>query len=127
MSQLALEGLPAGRTIDAAAPDAVQGRELERAEFSRCDEFVSGCGEATFFHRAGWKTVIERAFGHRTCFLYAESGGRIEGVLPLTEIRSLVFGHTLVSLPFCVYGGIAPLNERARHALDAAACALAEK
>ena len=127
MSQLALEGLPGGRTTDAAAPDAVQVRELQPADFSRWDEFVSGCEEATFFHRAGWKTVIERVFGHRTCFLYAEAGGRIEGVLPLTEVKSLVFGHTLVSLPFCVYGGIVARNERAWHALDAAACALAEK
>jgi len=127
MSQLALEGLPGGRTTDAAAPDAVQVRELQPADFSRWDEFVSGCEEATFFHRAGWKTVIERAFGHRTCFLYAEAGGRIEGVLPLTEVKSLVFGHTLVSLPFCVYGGVAARSERARHALDDAASALANK
>src|SRR6267143_7317494 len=124
MSRIALECLPAGRTADAAAPDAVQVRELQPADFSLWDEFVSGCEEATFFHRAGWKTVIERAFGHRTCFLYAEAGGGIEGVLPLAEVKSLVFGHTLVSLPFCVYGGIAARSERARHALDDAARAL---
>ena len=39
---------------------------------------------------------------------------RIEGVLPLAEVKSLLFGHTLVSLPFCVYGGIAAESERAR-------------
>ena len=87
----------------------------------------SGCSEATFFHRAGWKSVIERSFGHRTYFLYAEAGGRIEGVLPLAEVSSLLFGHTLVSLPFCVYGGVAARTERARRALDEAARALAEK
>src|ERR1700704_4757457 len=127
MSQLALEGLPASRTADAAAPNAAQVRELQPAEFSRWDEFVSGCGEATFFHRAGWKTVIERAFGHRTKFLYAEAGGRIEGVLPFAEVRSILFGHALVSLPFCVYGGIVARNEKARNALDQAAKGLAEK
>jgi FemAB-related protein (PEP-CTERM system-associated) len=127
MSQLALEDPPAGRSASKAPPDAVQVRELQPADFSRWDEFVSGCEEATFFHRAGWKTVIERAFRHRTCFLYAEAGGQIEGILPLTEVKSLVFGHTLVSLPFCVYGGIAASSKRAWHALDAAARALAEK
>ncbi len=127
MSQLAFDARPAGRTTEATAPDAVQVRQLQPAEFSRWDEFVSSCGEATFFHRAGWKTVIERSFGHRTSFLYAEAGGRIEGVLPLAEVKSLVFGHTLVSLPFCVYGGIAAGSERARHALDDAASALAKK
>jgi FemAB-related protein (PEP-CTERM system-associated) len=126
VSQLALEGLPSGRATAAAAPDAVRVRELQPADFPRWDKFVSGCEDATFFHRAGWKTVIERAFGHRTCFLYAESGGRIEGVLPLAEVRSILFGHSLVSLPFCVYGGIAAGSERARHLLDEAAGALAE-
>ncbi|MGH8642706.1 MAG: FemAB family XrtA/PEP-CTERM system-associated protein [Burkholderiales bacterium] len=127
MSQLALEGLPTGRTTDAAARDVVQVRELQPADFCRWDEFVSGCHEATFFHRSGWKTVIEQAFGHRTHFLYAEAGGRIEGVLPLAEVKSLLFGHTLVALPFCVYGGTAADSERARGVLDEAACALARR
>ena len=110
-----------------AVQDAIQVKELQPADFSRWDAFVSGCPEATFFHRAGWKTVIERAIGHRTMFLYAEGGGRIEGVLPLAEVKSVLFGHALVSLPFCVYGGIAAASERARCQLDEAAVALAEK
>src|SRR5215470_16602448 len=118
MSQLAFEALPAGRNTAVAASDALQVRALEPADFSRWDKFVAGCGDATFFHRAGWKTVIEREFGHRTHFLYAEAGGRIEGVLPLAEVKSLLFGHTLVALPFCVYGGIAAATSRARDALD---------
>ena len=107
------EDPPAGRFANAAPSDAVRVRELQPVDFSRWDEFVSGCSEATFFHRARSKTVIERAFGHRTKFLYAEAGGRIEGVLPLAEVKSILFGHALVSLPFCVYGGIAAASERA--------------
>jgi len=113
--------------VSATAPDALRLRELQPAAFSKWDEFVSACPEATFFHRAGWKTVIERAFGHRTTFLYAEAGGRIEGVLPLAEVSSILFGHALVSLPFCVYGGIAAGSERARRLLDEAAGAMAEE
>ncbi|HKW36430.1 MAG TPA: FemAB family XrtA/PEP-CTERM system-associated protein [Burkholderiales bacterium] len=115
--------------MDAAASQAgaVEVRELQPADSHRWDEFVSACGEATFFHRAGWKTVIERSFGHRARFLFAEAGGRIEGVLPLAEVNSVLFGHALVSLPFCVYGGVAAASERARHALDEAAVAMAEE
>jgi len=105
----------------------LQVKELQPAEHSRWDEFVSSCPEATFFHRAGWKTVIERAFGHRATFLCAEADGKIEGVLPLAEVKSFLFGHSLVSLPFCVYGGVAATTDRARQALDDAAVALAEK
>jgi FemAB-related protein (PEP-CTERM system-associated) len=114
-------------SADASQSVAVRIGELQPADFSRWDEFVMACGEATFFHRAGWKTVIERAFGHRTSFFYAEVNGQIEGVLPLAEVRSFLFGHSLVSLPFCVYGGIAASSDRARRALNDAARARAEQ
>jgi len=91
---------------------------LEQTEFGKWDAFVETCPEATFFHRAGWKTVIEKAFGHRTYFLFAQRDGSIVAVLPLTEVKSLVFGHSLVSNAFCVYGGIAATDEEARDALD---------
>ena len=89
------------------------------------DGFVETCNEATFFHRSGWKRVIETAFGHNTYFLLAESEGRVTGILPLAEIRHFLFGHSLSSLPFCVYGGIAANSEEARELLDAAAQELA--
>ncbi|HJV74671.1 MAG TPA: FemAB family XrtA/PEP-CTERM system-associated protein [Noviherbaspirillum sp.] len=100
---------------------------LQPGDESRWDAFVMKCEEATFFHRAGWKKVIEQAFGHRTWFLYAESGGKIEGVLPLAEIKSTLFGHSLISLPFCVYGGIAASTEEAREALNQEAQKLASQ
>ena len=102
-------------------------RELQSVDVARWETFVEAAPGATFFHRAGWKTVIERAFGHPTHFLYAESGGRIEGILPLAEVKSRLFGHSLVSLPFCVYGGIVAETQDARQALDLAAQALAAR
>lgn len=109
------------------AEGAVAIRKLQSKDRGRWDEFVQSCEQATFFHRAGWGEVIERSFGHRTHFLFAESNGVIEGVLPLAEMKSLLFGHSLSSLPFCVYGGVAASTERARRALDAAAVDLAEQ
>jgi FemAB-related protein (PEP-CTERM system-associated) len=100
---------------------------LEAHQAKRWDEFVSLCSETTFFHRAGWQTIIERAFGHKTWFFYAESKGQIQGVLPLAEVSSRLFGHSLSSLPFCVYGGIAAISEPGRRALDQAAQALASQ
>jgi FemAB-related protein (PEP-CTERM system-associated) len=100
-------------------------RTMQHGDEARWDGFVDACPEATFFHRAGWKEVIERAFGHKTWFLYVENNGRIEGVLPLAQVKSLLFGHSLVSLPFCVYGGIAANTEAARKALHQQAQELA--
>jgi FemAB-related protein (PEP-CTERM system-associated) len=98
---------------------------MQAGDISRWDQFVLGCPEATFFHRAGWQAVIENAFGHKTWFMYAEANGQIQGILCLAEIKSMLFGHFLGSLPFCVYGGIAAVTEPARKALDSAAQALA--
>jgi len=79
--------------------------------------FVENCPEATFFHRAGWKDVIEQSFGHQTHFISAVCDGVIEGVLPLTHIKSRLFGNALISNAFCVGGGPAASTDQARAAL----------
>jgi len=101
-------------------------RELSGQDKSNWDKFVEVCPSGTFFHRAGWQHVIEKAFGHRTWFLLAERNGQIEGVLPLAQINSRIFGNTLMSLPFCVYGGVAATSEEAVSRLTQAAVELAE-
>lgn len=106
-------------TIDSYAIHA-----LTPDSHARWDEFVDECAEATFFHRAGWKNVVERSFGHRTHYIYAERDGAIKGVLPLVEIKSRLFGHALISNGFCVTGGPIAAEEGARAALDARAEAL---
>ncbi|MES2740005.1 MAG: FemAB family XrtA/PEP-CTERM system-associated protein [Pseudomonadota bacterium] len=110
-----------------AAGAALKVGLLQPADRARWDAFVMACPQATFFHRAGWQEVIENAFGHRTWFLYAESDGRIVGVLPLAQVKSRLFGHSLCSLPFCVYGGPASEAPPAAAALDRAAQELAAR
>lgn len=87
----------------------------------RWDAFVQACPEATFFHLSAWQRILRRQFGHEGYFLYAERDGRIEGVLPLAENKSRLFGHALVSLPFAVYGGVAASTPEAAQALEAEA------
>jgi len=91
------------------------------------EDFIAETPQATFFHRAGWKRVIERAFGHRCHFLYAERDGRIEGVLPLAHVNSRLFANALISTPFCVYGGAVATTDEATAALYAKACELARE
>lgn len=95
--------------------------ELASESIDRWEAFIEHCPDATFFHRAGWKRVIERAFGHRAYFLYAEKKGKVEGVLPLAHLRSRLFGNALISSPFCVYGGVAAMSKDVRMALEKAA------
>ena len=96
--------------------------ELSVKKFSipdaaRWDAFVDRCPEATFFHRRQWREIIESVFRHRTHYLYAERAGDIVGILPLAHVASRLFGSSLVSLPFCVYGGAAVSEPAAREAL----------
>lgn len=100
--------------------------KLDASAIADWDDYVQQAPAATFFHRAGWKAVLERAFGHTTHFLYAQEGGSIIGILPLAEIKSALFGHSLSSLPFCVYGGIVADTEEAAQALRNEACRLAD-
>lgn len=102
-------------------------KELLETGFSDWDAYVGRSPAATFFHLSGWKTVLERAFGHTTHFLYAEQNGKIVGILPLAEIKSVLFGHSLSSLPFCVYGGVVADDEEAGTLLRNKACALADR
>jgi hypothetical protein len=88
--------------LDVRPPAVVPIRVRDYAPGDRVhwDAFVYRCPDATFFHRIGWKDVIEECFGHRTHYLVAERGDQIVGVLPLAEVKSFFFGHALVSLPF---------------------------
>ncbi|MFQ5534409.1 MAG: FemAB family XrtA/PEP-CTERM system-associated protein [Sphingomonadales bacterium] len=92
-------------------------RLLNDSEACRWDAFVATCPQAGFFHRAGWREVIETTFGHRCHYLYAEEAGAITGVLPLVHVSSLLFGKSLVSTAFCVYGGPATVNAEATRTL----------
>jgi FemAB-related protein (PEP-CTERM system-associated) len=80
-------------------------RELAASHEAAWDRFVAAVPAGTFFHRAGWREVIEDAFRQRAHYLLAEQDGDITGVLPLVHMRSRLFGNRLISSPFCVYGG----------------------
>lgn len=98
---------------------------LDAENTARWDDFVKSAPDATFFHQAGWKEVIERSFGHKTYFMYAETNGSITGILPLVHVKSALFGNALSSTAFCVYGGIVANDAQSDSELDQEACRLA--
>lgn len=102
-------------------------RRLTSTEHEAWDRFVRDSDGASFFHLAGWQTVLERAFRHTTHFLYEDTDGGIAGVLPLAEIKSRLFGHRLIALPFCVYGGPVAADPAVEVTLVESACALARE
>lgn len=86
------------------------------------DAFVNSRPDASGYHGWAWRGVFERAFGHTCLYLAARREGSIVGVLPLVEIRSLLFGRMITSLPFLNYGGVvADSDDTARSLVNEAA------
>jgi FemAB-related protein (PEP-CTERM system-associated) len=102
-------------------------RPLADASEAAWDRFVEAIPSGTFFHRAGWARVIEMAFRHTTYYSFAERDGMITGVLPLARVKTLLFGDTLISNPFCVYGGPLAADAESEVALTAHAEALLQR
>lgn len=96
--------------MNAFAP--VTGLAVHQANLSdpdqcrRIDTYVDAHGAGTPFHRTAWTRAVERGCGQYGHYLIAEDGDAIRGVVPLTAVRSLLFGSALVSTGFGVGGGI---------------------
>ena len=118
-------------------------RYLQEKDLPGWDGFVRRHPRATLYHLACWKTIIERTYGHRTHFLVAlrnqdetrtprprqnqgthplssdtaEGIGSVAGVLPLVHLKHVLFGNSLISLPFFDLGGVLAEDEEAERAL----------
>src|SRR5512134_836129 len=68
------------------------------------DAFVEAHPEGRFSQLHGYR-CIESVYGYRPCYLGFEQDGRLVGVLPSFQARSLLFGRRQISQPFSEYGG----------------------
>ncbi|USI72125.1 FemAB family XrtA/PEP-CTERM system-associated protein [Sphingomonas morindae] len=94
--------------------------EIARAdEGAAVDGYVRAHAEGSVFHRPAWIEAVARGTGQRGLMLTARRGGAIVGVLPLTEVRSRLFGRALVSSGFGVGGGVLADDAAAAAALSA--------
>jgi len=103
-----------------SAADLRSGRDRGEIE-----AFLEGHDDTTPFHLPKWLLAVESGTGQRAHYLTL--GEPIRAVLPLTEIRSRLFGHALVSSGFAVGGGLIADDPSAGALLAEAAWALAEK
>ncbi len=81
---------------------------------ARWDEFVASQPSGTVFHLSAWADVMGNAFGHKTHYITVADGLQLQGILPLVELKSRVFGHSLISTAFCVGGGPLARDEESR-------------
>jgi FemAB-related protein (PEP-CTERM system-associated) len=70
------------------------------------DEFVARDATSSFCHLSGWRDIFSDVLGAKSLYRVATNGdGAWEGLLPLLSVKSRIFGHYLVSVPFLNYGG----------------------
>jgi FemAB-related protein (PEP-CTERM system-associated) len=93
----------------------------------RWDDFILArdlCGPYQLFT---WKDIVEQSYHHESYYLICEDQSEnILGVLPLFFIKPPLLKGSLVSLPFCDYGGVLTVDEKTKtelitHAISIAA------
>lgn len=87
-------------------PSSIRVSIAKSSDGGAWESYVDARGDAAGYHSWRWRQVFSEAFGHEPVYLIAREGGLITGVLPMVQIKSLLFGRTLTSLPFVNYGGV---------------------
>jgi FemAB-related protein (PEP-CTERM system-associated) len=112
--------------FDSASVTVHEARLDDLAVVSEIDAWICAREGSTPFHRPAWIRAVQRGTRQRAIMLVAHDvAGSIVGVLPLTLMRSILFGKALVSSGFAVDGGILAASGRAAGALADACWVLA--
>jgi len=85
-------------------------REIHLDEWKNWYDYVASINNATAYHQAAWKEVIDLSFSNPTRVWAAfNNQGDIIGGIPLTFFNSSLFGKFAVSIPYLNYGGVISL------------------
>ena len=92
-------------------------RLADDSDQARWDDFVLHHPDASPYHLFAWKQSIESAYGHECHYYYAEKHNKIEGILPIVQLRLFPFIDEMVALPFCDLGNCISKTTEAQDAL----------
>ncbi len=68
-------------------------------------DFATREGRLALSRHPGWLPALQEGLGHTPYCLEAKVDGECQGILPLAAVKSMLFGHFLVGLPYLNYGG----------------------
>ncbi|HEY6090760.1 MAG TPA: FemAB family XrtA/PEP-CTERM system-associated protein [Gemmatimonadales bacterium] len=72
----------------------------------RWDDVVRDSADSSFCHLSAWRDILSDVLGAECLYQVATGDdGSWQGILPLVRVRSRIFGHYLVSVPFLNDGG----------------------
>ena len=101
-------------------------KKISKADEIAWDNYVTKHPSGTVFHLTAWKRVVEKTFGHKAHYLTKKKNGYIKGICPIFELKSILFGHSFISIPFAELGGVLSDNENIEMDLINRACRIAE-
>jgi hypothetical protein len=102
-------------------------KRMQPADAQAWDTYVRAHPDGTLYHLSGWKNIIRNTYNHKPFYLMAikddasrsekvhsfetshdsrQAIGSLAGVLPLIQIKSVLFGNKIISIPFFDIGGI---------------------
>ena len=82
------------------------------------DDFVRRTERSSFCHLSGWREILSDTLGAECLYRAAVGQDGLQGILPLVRVRSRIFGHYLVSLPFLNEGGPLGSAVACQHLVD---------
>lgn len=96
------------RASEEASRTELQVRRAGASDRDAWNRFLGEAPGGNHYQRFEWMELNQRCLGHVPMGLMAEEGGRALGILPLSRVRSRLFGDLLVSMPFVNFGGPLP-------------------
>ena len=93
-------------TVNRAVPtiETLSGPALA-GQLAKLSDYATRDGRLPLSRHPGWLPVLQQGLGHTPYCLQAIDQGKCLGILPLAAIKSWLFGHFLVGLPYLKYGG----------------------
>ena len=79
--------------------------KLTQSQNADWDDYVYK-KQTSIYHDSRWSQLIKKVFGHDSHYLMARENGKVVGIFPLIQLKSLLFGNFMVSMPYFNYGGI---------------------
>lgn len=95
------------------------------SDYKAWDQYVLTHVDGGVYLATAWKEGVQKGYGHQTFYLATYINGTVVGGLPLIFVKPPLGKGTLVSLPFCDYGGLLADNKEVAGALLDKAMALA--
>jgi FemAB-related protein (PEP-CTERM system-associated) len=126
MPELSAQVTPPSQPSDSLAVATLCGPALA-ARLPRLTDFVARESHVPLSRHPGWLSVLAKGLGHTPYCLETRQGDQCTGVLPLAAVKSLLFGHFLVGLPYLNYGGPVTGDHACERALLQAARELADR